>query len=75
MALGNSHHNHIICSNSYTKMGYAGNMEPSYLIPTVIAESINKVNLILQKIEKPFILNLFKDLWHLKYFNKLYLLV
>jgi actin-related protein 3 len=26
----------------YTKMGYAGNMEPSYLIPTVIADSINK---------------------------------
>ena len=23
----------------YTKMGYAGNMEPSYLIPTVIADS------------------------------------
>ena len=26
----------------YTKMGYAGNMEPSYLIPTVIADSVNK---------------------------------
>ena len=26
----------------YTKMGYAGNMEPSYLIPTVIADAINK---------------------------------
>jgi len=26
----------------YTKMGYAGNMEPSYLIPTVIADSLNK---------------------------------
>lgn len=24
-------------------MGYAGNMEPSYLIPTAIAESLNKV--------------------------------
>jgi len=23
-------------------MGYAGNMEPSYLIPTVIADSLNK---------------------------------
>lgn len=23
----------------YTKMGYAGNMEPSYLIPTAIADS------------------------------------
>ena len=26
----------------YTKMGYAGNMEPSYLIPTVLADSLNK---------------------------------
>jgi actin-related protein 3 len=26
----------------YTKMGYAGNMEPSYLIPTALADSINK---------------------------------
>ncbi len=26
----------------YTKMGYAGNMEPSYLIPTAIADSVNK---------------------------------
>ena len=26
----------------YTKMGYAGNFEPSYLIPTAIAEPINK---------------------------------
>ena len=26
----------------YTKMGYAGNMEPSYLIPTVLADSMNK---------------------------------
>ena len=24
----------------YTKMGYAGNMEPSYLIPSVIASKI-----------------------------------
>lgn len=24
---------------SYTKMGYAGNMEPNYLIPTSIAEA------------------------------------
>jgi actin-related protein 3 len=23
----------------YTKMGYAGNMEPSFMIPTVIADS------------------------------------
>lgn len=28
----------------YSKMGYAGNMEPSYLIPSVIAKSINKVS-------------------------------
>jgi hypothetical protein len=26
-------------------MGYAGNFEPSYLIPTVIADSISKVNI------------------------------
>jgi actin-related protein 3 len=26
----------------YTKMGYAGNMEPSYLIPTVLADSRTK---------------------------------
>ena len=25
-------------------MGYAGNIEPSYLIPTVIADSLIKVN-------------------------------
>jgi len=24
----------------YTKMGYAGNLEPSYIIPSVIATSI-----------------------------------
>jgi hypothetical protein len=35
---------HIIVIYSYTKMGYAGNMEPSYLIPTAVAESLNKVN-------------------------------
>ena len=27
----------------FTKMGYAGNMEPSYLIPTSIATPVNKV--------------------------------
>jgi actin-related protein len=27
----------------YTKMGYAGNMEPSYIIPTVVADSYEKV--------------------------------
>ena len=27
----------------YTKMGYAGNLEPSYLIPSVIATAVNKV--------------------------------
>lgn len=26
----------------YTKMGYAGNMEPSYLIPSCIAKSVPK---------------------------------
>ncbi len=26
----------------YTKMGYAGNLEPSYIIPTGIADSFNK---------------------------------
>ena len=30
----------------YTKMGYAGNMEPSYLIPSVIAKSVPKVSFI-----------------------------
>lgn len=28
----------------YTKMGYAGNMDPSYLIPSTIATSLNKVS-------------------------------
>lgn len=28
----------------YTKMGYAGNMEPSYLIPSVIAKNVPKVS-------------------------------
>jgi len=27
----------------YTKMGYAGNLEPSYLIPSVIAKAVVKV--------------------------------
>lgn len=27
----------------YTKMGYAGNLEPSYLIPSVIATSVKTV--------------------------------
>lgn len=26
----------------YTKMGYAGNMEPSYIIPSVIAKAVQK---------------------------------
>lgn len=26
----------------YTKMGYAGNMEPSYMIPSMIATSLKK---------------------------------
>ena len=29
----------------YTKMGYAGNLEPSYLIPSVIATSVTKVRI------------------------------
>lgn len=28
----------------YTKMGYAGNVDPSYLIPSTIAYSLNKVS-------------------------------
>ena len=28
----------------YTKMGYAGNMDPSYLIPSTIATAMNKVS-------------------------------
>ena len=31
----------------FTKMGYAGNMEPSYLIPSIIAKSVPKVSIIL----------------------------
>ena len=31
----------------YTKMGYAGNLDPSYLIPSTIAYSLNKVSQIL----------------------------
>ena len=27
----------------YTKMGYAGNMDPNYIIPSMIATSLNKV--------------------------------
>ena len=30
----------------YTKMGYAGNMEPSYLIPSVIATGVQKVSVL-----------------------------
>ncbi len=37
----------------YTKMGYAGNLEPSYLIPSVIATSVNKVS----NISKSHLLN------------------
>ena len=28
----------------YTKMGYAGNVDPSYIIPSTIATSLNKVS-------------------------------
>jgi actin-related protein len=31
----------------YSKMGYAGNAEPSYLIPTVVADSYDKVTILL----------------------------
>jgi hypothetical protein len=27
----------------YTKMGYAGNVEPSHIIPTVLADHLDKV--------------------------------
>lgn len=30
----------------YSKMGYAGNLDPSYLIPSTIAYSLNKVSLV-----------------------------
>jgi actin-related protein len=30
----------------YTKMGYAGNMDPSYIIPSTIATSLNKVSIL-----------------------------
>ena len=29
----------------FTKMGYAGNMEPSYLIPTTIATKVQNVRI------------------------------
>ena len=28
----------------YSKMGYAGNLDPSYIVPSVIATSLNKVS-------------------------------
>jgi actin-related protein len=28
----------------YSKMGYAGNMEPSYMLPSVVATAIKKVS-------------------------------
>ena len=43
----------------YTKMGYAGNMEPSYLIPSVIATSFDKVS----HIPPPFLLISFLFVW------------
>ena len=36
----------------YTKMGYAGNMEPSYIIPSVIAKAVQKVSLITTHIDR-----------------------
>jgi len=32
----------IDCGTGFTKMGYAGNSEPSYIVPTYIANPINK---------------------------------
>ena len=29
----------------YTKMGYAGNLDPSYIIPSVIAKSMENVRI------------------------------
>ena len=28
----------------YSKMGYAGNMEPSYMLPSVVATAVKKVS-------------------------------
>lgn len=50
MAQG-KHLNIDLTLDSYTKMGYAGNMEPSYLIPTVIADSLSKVQLSLLSVQ------------------------
>lgn len=33
-----------ILGTGYTKMGWAGNTEPQYDIPTVVADNTNKVN-------------------------------
>ena len=30
----------------YTKMGYAGNMDPNYIIPSTIATSLSKVSIL-----------------------------
>lgn len=39
-------HKTVVIDNGtgYTKMGYAGNFEPSYIIPTCIADCPDKVN-------------------------------
>ena len=42
----------------YSKMGYAGNLDPSYLIPSTIAYSLNKVSLVVYIIFYRKILNL-----------------
>ena len=31
----------------YTKMGYAGNMDPNYIIPSTIATSLSKVSILI----------------------------
>lgn len=43
----------------YTKMGYAGNVDPSYIIPSTIATSLNKVSFKFQK-------NLFRKIPNLR---------
>jgi actin-related protein len=47
----------------YTKMGYAGNLDPSYLIPSTIAYSLNKVSLLLLSIFYRKIQNLTTMRW------------
>lgn len=34
-----------LCCDRYTKMGYAGNTEPNYIVPTVISNPVSKPGL------------------------------